>query len=490
MGLNKFILFLVINLFLIVSPAFADNYFDDTENYLIGMTITKFNENNYIVSLQMENDTNKQYFANDIGNNIYIIKLPQVKSIIDKNKISFNEQHPDIDVVISENKNFTNKNKFYTKIKFKAPTTVNFQVQTYGRSEKDSFINTDILKQKKLLEEQEQNNFSKEILYILTFVLILLFILICRRTKENKKANDEPITLSKIIPITERNNEIFENAKKNSPKESLTEFKHKKEIEREKENKQYRENDIPTEEETNKVIDELVKIVISKNDLVLMPGVPELPGLETKTNKTENTKAILKDVKIDLYDAENIIKKENENKKYQNDQTSLSYRLKNKENIQETEQTIKEEKDEILGNISTLNEIPQNIIIEAPPEEEIKETDEYDKLIKAFEKSLRIAHKIKENQYAPVEITDAFAIDENRGFSLVKMGEKTSLVGNIGEKIFIIKTFTEEEINKDTLFMEFCTQTPTYQSYSVILNKFKGLIKVSQTDISLIGTYN
>lgn len=38
--------------------------------------------------------------------------------------------------------------------------------------------------------------------------------------------------------------------------------------------------------------------------------------------------------------------------------------------------------------------------------------------------------------------------------------------------------------------MEFCTQTPMYSAYSVILNNFKALIRVTNIDISLIGEYD
>ena len=73
---------------------------------------------------------------------------------------------------------------------------------------------------------------------------------------------------------------------------------------------------------------------------------------------------------------------------------------------------------------------------------------------------------------------------------MVKYGKYISLLGNIQAKVFLIKTFKPEELDDETLFMEFCTQTPESATYSVILNKFKALIKITERDISLIGEYD
>lgn len=218
-----------------------------------------------------------------------------------------------------------------------------------------------------------------------------------------------------------------------------------------------------------------------------MPGVPELPGLETKGKKDKATKTILDNVKIDLFDAEDYV--ENKKEKTENSaQMSLADRIKLRENYQESENSVINTRNEILENVSPLGNIAETA-------EEIQQTeeppipDEYEKLLQAFKKVLKIAHKIKDTDDEEPEVTDAFAVDENTGFSLVKMGNKISFVGNIGEKLFIIRTFTPEELNNDSLFMEFCTQTPTYCAYSVILNNFKALVKVTPTEISLIGDY-
>ena len=109
----------------------------------------------------------------------------------------------------------------------------------------------------------------------------------------------------------------------------------------------------------------------------------------------------------------------------------------------------------------------------------------------AFKKILTIAHKLKEDELdEEPDVIDTFAISDTVGFSLVKMGNLISLVGNIEAKVFLIKTFKPEELNDDTLFMEFCTQTQDSATYSVILNNFKALIKVTEDDISLIGEYD
>lgn len=122
----------------------------------------------------------------------------------------------------------------------------------------------------------------------------------------------------------------------------------------------------------------------------------------------------------------------------------------------------------------------------------VKEPDfaDYDKLIKVFENKLKIAHKIKSDEVTPPEIIDAFSITDYSGFSLVKYGEKTSIVGNISDKVFILKTFKNEELVDDNLFIEFCSQTPEYFIYAVIFNNFKSLIKVTPTDIYLCGDAN
>ena len=78
---------------------------------------------------------------------------------------------------------------------------------------------------------------------------------------------------------------------------------------------------------------------------------------------------------------------------------------------------------------------------------------------------------------------------QNIPLNLVKYGNKVSFVGNIEQNVFVLKTFKPEEVEGELLFMEFCTQTPYSATYSVIINRFKALVKVSETEISLIEEY-
>lgn len=484
MGLRKILSVFILIFSLTCTTVFADNI-DNAKNYLIGMTVSKVKDGYYTVSLQFKNDTKEQYEAKDMGNNTYAIMLPQIKSVMGDENIAFSDQKPDIDVTISENTNFTNSKKFHTKIKFKTPEESTVQVLSYGQSDAPIAFDENDIKN----DENKTITFSQIsewLLYATISLIIMLILLLFFRKKEDEddyeeteenntdENNFQPI--KEYIPITERNSAVFDAiAKNNQPQESLKDFQ----IRKEKEEQEFSHDEI---DETDKIIDELVQVVIPKNDLVLMPGVPELPGLETKNKKNENTKTVLNNVKVDLYDAEDF---DDNNQNSTTESMSLSERLKSKEKDIEVEN----EKQEILENISTLSDFPEEANEEEQPVEENNIPDEYEKLLEAFKKTLKIAHKIKDEDDFEPEVTDAFAVDENTGFSLVKMGEKISLVGNIGEKLFLIKTFTPEELNNDTLFMEFCTQTPTYCAYSVILNKFKALVKVTPTEISLIGDY-
>lgn len=484
MGLRKILSVFILIFSLTCTTVFADNI-DNAKNYLIGMTVSKVKDGYYTVSLQFKNDTKEQYEAKDMGNNTYAIMLPQIKSVMGDENIAFSDQKPDIDVTISENTNFTNSKKFHTKIKFKTPEESTVQVLSYGQSDAPIAFDENDIKN----DENKTITFSQIsewLLYATISLIIMLILLLFFRKKEDEddyeeteenntdENNFQPI--KEYIPITERNSAVFDAiAKNNQPQESLKDFQ----IRKEKEEQEFSHDEI---DETDKIIDELVQVVIPKNDLVLMPGVPELPGLETKNKKNENTKTVLNNVKVDLYDAEDF---DDNNQNSTTESMSLSERLKSKEKDIE----VKNEKQEILENISTLSDFPEEANEEEQPVEENNIPDEYEKLLEAFKKTLKIAHKIKDEDDFEPEVTDAFAVDENTGFSLVKMGEKISLVGNIGEKLFLIKTFTPEELNNDTLFMEFCTQTPTYCAYSVILNKFKALVKVTPTEISLIGDY-
>ncbi len=489
MGFWKILFNFIVSILLLCSPVFAANG-TKTDNYLIGMTVSKVKDGFYTVSLQFKNDTKEQYEAKDLGNNTYAIMLPQIKSIMGDENITFSDQNPDIEVSVSENKNFTNQKKFHTKIKLKTPEESTLQVLSYGQSDAPVAFDESDLKNGDT-QSVTFAQISDWLLYAtITLVIMLVVLMIFRKKsddededyeeKEETQTKSEIESASDYIPITERNATVFEAiSQDNTTKESLKDFQNRKE----KEEQEILHDEV---EETDQIIDKLVQIIIPKNDLVLMPGVPELPGIETKNKRNENTKTVLNNVKVDLYDAEDF---SDNVETPQTESMSLSERLKIKDNSQDSE--VESERQEILDNISSLSDVPKEVSEEneETQTEENELPDEYEKLLDAFKKTLKIAHKIKDGEEVDPEVTDAFAVDENTGFSLVKLGEKISLVGNIGEKLFIIKTFTPEELNNDTLFMEFCTQTPTYCAYSVILNRFKALVKVTPTEISLIGDY-
>jgi len=482
MGLRKFLSVFILIFSMTCTVVFADN-FDNAENYLIGMTVSKVKDGFYTISLQFKNDTKEQFEAKDMGNNTYAIVLPQIKSVMENENITFSDDKPDIDVTVSENENFTNKKNFHTKIKFKTPEESTLQVLSYGQSDIPSTTELSAKNQKSDNTTVTFQEISDWLWYLSIGVVLMLAAFLFLQKKSDEEQTDEAYDAIKksknYIPITERNTAVFEAISQNKQsQETLKDFQTRKE--REEQGTTHDEID-----ETEKIIDELVQIVIPKNDLVLMPGVPELPGLETKDKKNKTTKTVLDKVKIDLFDAENFA--ETKETASATAQMSLSDRIKAKEQV--SDKVVQNERNEILNNISPIGDIPETAGIKGEQALDDSQTpDEYEKLLEAFKKTLKVAHKTDDENAVP-EVTDAFAVDENTGFSLVKFGEKISLVGNIGEKLFVIKTFTPEELNNDTLFMEFCTQTPNYCAYSVILNNFKALVKVTTTEISLIGDY-
>ena len=160
MRLRKFLSVFIILFSLCGNTVFADNI-DNADNYLIGMTVSKVKEGFYTVSLQFKNDTKEQFEAKDMGNNTYTIMLPQIKSVMGDENITFSDDKPDIDVTVSEGANFTNNKKFHTKIKFKTPEESSIQVLSYGQSDVSAAIEDKIK-----TEDKKQNNITK-ILYLL-----------------------------------------------------------------------------------------------------------------------------------------------------------------------------------------------------------------------------------------------------------------------------------------------------------------------------------
>ncbi len=474
------------------SLAFAQEPID---NYVLGMTVTRTYGGDYNVRIKFQNDTDEKYKLKDLGNNSYALILPQVKSIINENEVVYENEHDDIKIVFSEKKDITDKNKLYTKINFKTKNESFIKIQAFAtRAEKTQIV---LHKTPEEIENSKDNSLPDWVWYIPVGILSSICLMLMARTNNPDDEPETKITGRPDIPVTERNsffksitpsNKTF-SWKQRNPENDLSdedsdEIKQTDNIDENKtilstEKQEDTVLDTSQDDDVNKLVDELVKIVIPQNDLVLMPGVPELPGLseklfEQQSDNSQPTKS-----------STNVVIPET---------MSLSERLKNTDLIKEADEIIFSEKDSFFDNISPIKDIPKEIIkkedIGVLKTEEFEVPDLYDNLIQAYKKILTIAHKIKENENPEIDIIDAFAINDNVGFCLVKYGSKISLVGNISEKVFLIKTFNPDELDEEPLFMEFCTQTPTYSSYSVILNKFKALIKVSVADISLIGEYD
>ncbi|MBQ2645590.1 hypothetical protein IJG14_08485 [bacterium] len=474
----------------------------DNQNYLIGMTVTRTFAGNYNVRLKFRNETEEKYKLKDLGNSSYALVLPQVKSLINENDIFYENEHPDIKIILSEKRDLTDNNNYYTKVNFKTKNDTFIHVEAYAqKSSKPSII---LKKTEEEFDNNVEDTLPNWIWYIPVGVLSAICLLLLAKPDnipeekvniKTKKVPEERENLLKNILQNLNTNinlkTLLKREDKTIQNESVETQKTQEQIEEEIEQRRIEK----LSNETDNIIDELVKVVISQNDLVLMPGVPELPGLE---KKFENTKIILKNTKIDIFDARNADNSSINKIPIIPEKMSLAERLKNKELIKEADEIIFEEKEIFFENISPIKDIPEkseeiiNNIENSDEKENLKELDEYDKLIEAFRKTLTIAHKINEDNdiIEEPDVIDAFGVSDNVGFSLVKYGNKVSLVGNIMQSIFVLKTFNPDELDNEPLFMEFCTQTPFSATYSVILNKFKALVKVTEDNISLIGEYD
>lgn len=479
---------------------YSDNLENPADNYLEGMNVSRNFAGDYSVRLKLKNISDKKYTLKDLGNNSFALMMPQVKSNIAEKDIDYENDHDDLKIIFSEKRDLTDSNNFYTKINFKTKKESIIKVEAFApQNTKPPVV---ISKSSDEIEKAKDTYVPDWIWYIPIGILTVICILLMRRTKAPNQEPETKISGIAEIPVTERNSffksitppdktysfEKFNPLEQKVQKENnisvkqddtdnlenlqtLNSLIHKNTVINDTENRDF---------ETDSIIDELVKIVIPKDDLILMPGVPELPGLDMTNKSAKN-----------LYDTENIEQitlDEKQNLQEISPSTSISKQTEEetKENfIREADDIIFEERSMFFNSISPLPKIQKK--------EETQEEDnnvDYEKLIKAFQKILTIAHKVQDDNIPEPEIIDVFAIDDNKGFCLVKYGNKISLVGYLGEKVFLIKTFNPEEIKDDQLFMEFCTQTPMYSAYSVILNNFKALIRVTNIDISLIGEYD
>ena len=486
MGFKNILTKILLVLVLLCSSVFAAEN-GKADNYLIGMTVTRAFAGNYYVRIKLRNETEQHYKLKELGNSSYAMILPQVKSLIEERDIFYENDHSDIKIVISENRDLTNRNNYYTKINFKTRNDAMIHVEAYAP--KTSKTQVVINKTPEEIEQAKDYTVPNWIWYIPVGILsAICLMLMAKASSDDDDDEEEPVrksdTTGAVKKFVREKEKIFPWQNK--------EYKDERSVKDCVES--LYENNIEEDAETDNIVDELVKVVISQNDLVLMPGVPELPGLEKK----ENTKIILHNVKIDLYDAENT--ESTIKTPVIPEKMSLAERLRKKDLIKEADDIIFEEKEAFFENISPIKDIPETaeevqseISQKEEPEEVVvsEEPDEYERLLNALKKVLVVAHKIKNPDGLEPELIDTFAISENTGFSLVKFGDKVSLAGNIDQNIFIIKTFDAEEIPQDeSLFMEYCTQIPAYATYSVILTNFKALVKVSPTEISIIGDYS
>ncbi len=219
------------------------------------------------------------------------------------------------------------------------------------------------------------------------------------------------------------------------------------------------------QDNTDNIVDELVKIIVHKDDLILMPGVPELPGLECYFESTGSKN------KSPYYNFNT----------YKNNTFPSAQNLHHQVDVQEADDIILKQKNLFFNSLSPISENKNKPDININP-------DIYDILIENFKNSIK--NIIPDfNPSINIEIIDCFAIDDKHGFNLVKYADKSFLFGNLNSKTFLIKTFLLNELNDEPLFMDLCTKTRSYSTYSVILNKYKALIKVSLNEISLIGEY-
>lgn len=473
----KFVFILVVFCLTTVQCAFCESN-TKSENYLLGMSIRKTYSGYYSVQLKLQKEPPQKFRLQELGNNSYVVILPQVKKVIENSDINYETGQSDIKAVVSEKTDLSDKNIFYTKINFRTKEPSFIIIETYVPRE----VKTQVVlnKDPEEIEEEEKDNYIPEWVWFLP-VLFLSAICIWLMLKRTPPEEDPEQKLSgyEYIPVTERNS-FFKTITPPSDTFSCQERDPSTH-----ENEEYQNLSIKDlleksknrslqnpQEEVDTIIDELVKIVIPKNDLILMPGVPELPGLE---NKDQTSKMLY------IKPKEQIVIP---------DKNSTSEVLKNSEAMKEADSIIFAEKDIFFDNISAINDIPKHAgeeILKAPQTEE--EAD-YEVLMKKYKKILSVAHKLDDTENVELDLIDLFAIDKKRSFCLIQAGDKISLVGNILNTVFLLRTFTKEEINNEPLYMEFCNKTEDYSIYAVIINEFKALVKISETDISLIGEYD
>ena len=433
---SRILVCLAVLLFLLQSVCFADNAEAKPDNYLVGMAVRRTFTGDYSIKLRFKNNTSNKYRLKENGNNSYTLFLPQVRSVISERDVYYENEHDDLKIVFSVKKDMVRPELFSTQINFKTKDPSFLRIQALAESSKVS-DSEDIKKDNK----SDKNSIPKGILFLLIAFGFACFSVSLLKKQSKKKAHFGKQTKNKSVYSDKT--KIHKEPKK---------IKH--------------------------INDEI------QNDLTLMPGVPELPFLD-QNDKSKNG---VSEKEIDIYNPENISEKTIS--VVFPDKTSITERFKNRDLEKDINDLVFIERDSFLENISSINDIamPTSKTNDEPQKDEDNIQLQYEELMSAFKNVLKIAHKISDDSLVP-EVVDAFSISDTVGFCLVEYGEKTSLVGNIKDKVFLIRTFSSEEMGNDTLFMEFCTENENSQTYSVILNNFKALIKVTSSNISLIGDY-
>ena len=449
-----------------------------SENYLLGMTIRKTYSGYYSVQLKLQEEPSQKYKLQELGNNSYVLILPQVKKVIEDSDIYYETGNSDIKAIISEKTDLSDKNVFYTKINFRTKTPSFIIVDTYVPRE----VKTQVVlnKDEEEIEKSLKDNYIPEWVWFLpVFFLSAICIWLMLKRTPPEEDPEQKLSGYEYIPVTERNSffktitppsDTF-SCSERDPSHNEEEYQDLsiKDLLEKNKNKNLKK----PQDNTDSIIDELVKIVIPKNDLILMPGVPELPGLDKKDTVSQKSLYIRPKEQIVIPD-----------------KNSTSEIIKNSDTLKEADSIIFAEKDIFFDNISAISNIPKHAGEEFITTPQDNEEADYEILIEKYKKILTVAHKLDNTENIDMDLIDLFAIDKKRSLCLIQVGDKISLVGNILNSVFLLRTFTKEEIGKEPLYVEFCNKTENYSVYAVIINEFKALIKISETDISLIGEYD
>ena len=419
------------------------------ENYLLGMAVRKTFTGDYAIKLRFNNNTKHKYTLKELGNSSYVLILPQVRSVITKEDIYFENEHDDLNIVFSEKKNLKNPSDFSTQINFKTKSNSFLRIQALAESSKLS-DSPEIEVQKK-----DKRPFPVWIWYFIAAFLAVGFALFMFKKQEKNDYYDE-----------QDYNEQTENDK--SPINTVTEEIQDNKIEI------INDKTETKEQKSKEKTDGQISGAHTEKQKSEEKTDKQIPKIHTEEQKPQNT-AEEESHKKPFYE-------QIKNPEVLTYKSTIFERYKNKKTENTFEKIIFIDKESFLETISPLKDIPVSV-------NEAEETQtRYEKLTEALRKALKYAHKITDEDLIP-EITESFEIDDNTGFSLVSYGEKISLVGYIEYKIFLIRTFSPEELDGDSLFMEFCTELNNAKTYSVILNSFKALIRVTDSNISIIEDF-